>query len=107
MTPIDIRNTTYDALKGSLRLRLIDCFRVWCAHGPGTTRAVAAEAGWDLLSLRPRTTDLYDLGLVELVGHQRGEGGIYRARDQAQWEAWHQRERPTVPSAVADTPIKI
>ena len=38
----------------------------WRDHGPGTTRQVAQRSGIDLLTLRPATTALCKLGLVEL-----------------------------------------
>jgi hypothetical protein len=61
----------------------------------GLTRAVALRSGRDILSLRPRTTDLYHLGLVELIGSQAGEG-LYRARTRGEWEQWNASQ----PSAI-------
>lgn len=56
----------------------------WQAHGPGTTRQVAQQAGISLLTLRPRTTDLHKLGLVEMSGADKGEGiYVYVPREQA------------------------
>lgn len=88
MKPIDIRNGNWSTIRAGLTGRLQAIYAAWLAHGPGTTRAVALRSGRDLLSLRPRTTDLYQLGLVELVGRDPREGGIYRARSQAEWEQW-------------------
>ena len=85
MKPIDFRNQTFEELKAHLNEDRAEVHRAWLAHGPGTTRDLSTKSKIDLLTFRPRTTDLYQLGLVELVdkdGHQ----GIYRARTIAEWE---------------------
>lgn len=87
MKPIDIRNATWLGLQDDLSSSLRDIYQVWVSHGPGTTRAVAERSGREILTLRPRTTDLYHVGLVELVGTNAGEG-IYRARIREAWEDW-------------------
>lgn len=92
MKPIDLRNATWTSLQTDIQGRLISAYQAWLAHGPGTTREVAGRAAWDILSLRPRTTDLYHAGLVELIGQRRGQG-IYRARTQAEWETWAAGQR--------------
>ena len=91
MTPADLRNTNWDRLQSGLQGRLLEIYHVWKTHGPGTTRAVAARSSRDILSLRPRTTDLYKLGLVDLIGSVPGDGGVYRARDRSEWETWQAR----------------
>jgi hypothetical protein len=58
-----------------MRLAVLNAFRI---HGPGTTREMARKSGLELLTFRPRTTELLELGLVELVDGVDGEG-IYRA----------------------------
>jgi len=95
MKPIDLRNATWETIRASLQGRLLAVFQVWQAHGPGTTRQVALRSGYDILSLRPRTTDLYQCGLIELAG-RNGDEGIYRARSKADWEVWADAERPPV-----------
>ena len=95
MKPIDLRNATWTGLQTVLNARLGAVYESWQLHGPGTTRAVALRSGRDILSLRPRTTDLYHLGLVELAGHI-GNEGIYRVRDRAKWETWIDAQRPPV-----------
>lgn len=86
MKPIDHRNETWEALQErvqGLRLAVLDA---WRAHGPGTTREVARRSGIDLLTFRPRTTELVQLGLVQLVPTTQhlGREGIYRALDPAE-----------------------
>ncbi len=106
MNPTHFRDLTFAELQsrlGDLRLRV---FEAWRRHGPGTTRAMAAQAGIDLLTFRPRTTELVQLGLVMLAPADHpspsgrgteGEGerapsheGVYQARTLEEFTAWRQ-----------------
>lgn len=84
MRPIDYRNETFESLlaRGLVSERLA-VYKAFQRYGPGTTREVAQKAGIDLLNLRPRATELYQLGFLRLVGgcdHNSGTSeGIYRA----------------------------
>jgi hypothetical protein len=83
LTPEDIRDMNWEQMQehvGGLRASALAAFR---EHGPGTTRQVAARAGWELLSLRPRATELLQLGFLELVGRENHEG-VYLARSDAE-----------------------
>lgn len=67
MNPIDYRTATFDLIKDNLagkRRMVYDALRTL---GPQTTRDLAALARLDILTVRPRVTELIDLGLVELV----------------------------------------
>lgn len=86
-TPAQLRDRHFATLRARLAGRLARVYAAWLRHGPATTRQLAILSGIDLLSLRPRTTDLLALGLVECVASEAGEG-LYRARDQAAWETW-------------------
>ena len=79
MKPADFRNATWREVLTHLTEDIVRVHLAWQQHGPGTTREVAQRSGISLLTLRPRTTDLYKLGLVELDG-PGGDGGIYSAR---------------------------
>lgn len=92
MKPIDIRNHNWITIRAQLAGRLQEVYDAWITHGPGTTRELAEQSGIDILNLRPRTTDLLGLGLVEMVGSQDGHG-IYKARTQTQWEHWINPQR--------------
>ena len=92
MIPADLRNATFASLQADLQGRLHAAYTIWQTHGPGTTREVSNRSGWDILSFRPRTTDLYHLGLVKLIGSQGGQG-IYRARTQDEFELWAAESR--------------
>lgn len=85
MKPVDFSRQSFAELKATLDLRREEVWRAWLAHGPGTTREVAARAGQDILSFRPRSTELYQLGLLALVDKD-GHNGVYRARTLADWE---------------------
>jgi hypothetical protein len=78
MKPIDYRNDTWEMVQG--RMLADERYKVWTAfrhHGPGTTREVATRSGTDLLNLRPRATELYQLGFLAVAGE--GNEGIYTA----------------------------
>lgn len=92
MKPIDFRNATFSKLQAELAGRLNAVYRAWVTFGPGTTRRVAERSEIDILALRPRTTDLVVMGLVELCGSETNEG-VYRARSQVDWEAWSFKQR--------------
>ncbi len=47
-------------------------------HGPCTTRQLAERCGIDLLTVRPRVTELEQLGFAGCTGREKGEG-VYRA----------------------------
>jgi hypothetical protein len=84
MKPIDYRDETFEMLlaRGLVSERLA-VYRSFQQHGPGTTRQVAGKSGIDILSFRPRATELYQLGFLKLVEPDSktpgGNEGIYRA----------------------------
>ena len=52
---------------------------VWEAyrdHGPCTSKAISAATGISLWNVRPRTTELLQMGLLKLVGKD-GRDGVY------------------------------
>lgn len=82
MTPIDYRNASFadlsDRLSG-LRKQVMDA---WLTHGPCTTERLSLLSEISILTLRPRTTELFQLGFViidESSGTPGGQGAIYRA----------------------------
>lgn len=104
MSPIDYRNTTWQDLQAhvvDLRLRVLSTLR---QHGPCTTRELANLSGIDLLTVRPRVTELKDLGFVTLVEDKatrtaaalRGYSGqgVYRALSEEEaWQVYRDRVR--------------
>lgn len=90
MSPIDYRNATFADLRNRLhgdRLSVLEALQL---HGPTTTRALSEAMQWDILSVRPRITELVQLGLAELVidaSGKRGNEGVYRALTTQEAEA--------------------
>lgn len=88
MRTVDLRNENFEALFARVtELR----FAAWAAlkmYGPGTTREIAAASRMDLLTFRPRVTELCDLGFAYLAG-RAGREGVYAARDYEEARAWH------------------
>lgn len=88
MTPMDIKRASFrDVCQRVAGLRHL----VWEAldkYGPCTTRQLAAHLQMDLLTVRPRVTELCELGFAALSG-QSGREGIYRARTFQEAEHFH------------------
>lgn len=79
MQPIDYRNATWSDIQGTLQGKRLEVLSAWREHGPGTTREVAERAGMDLLTFRPRTTELVQIGLVVVMDEDAGgHEGVYR-----------------------------
>lgn len=75
MKPADYRNLTWREVLTHVQGDMLRVHDAWLRHGPGTTREVAQRAGISIFTFRPRTTDLYKLGLVEVVpSDAKGEG---------------------------------
>lgn len=94
MKPIDFRNATWNDIREQLAGRMLVVYEAWQRYGPGTTREIAERSGLDILTVRPRTTNLFALGFVQLI-EQAGHEGIYSAvPEQIALENFttHQRE---------------
>ena len=89
MKPTDFRDLNFDKLRQHLSRQRQSVYAAWQIYGPGTTRHVAGEAGIDLLSLRPRTTELLELGLLAVVDPDQARAeGVYRVTTPQEWEAF-------------------
>jgi hypothetical protein len=89
MRPIDYRNETFEMIKArGLIDKRLEVFKAFLRYGPGTTREVSARATIDILNLRPRATELYQLGFLDLVedpsSKARTREGIYCALSDEQ-----------------------
>ena len=91
MKPIDYRNDTFADVQKRIDSGREAVLNAWRKHGPMTTGQLAAASGISILTLRPRTTELYQWGFVVLEGGAKG-AGIYRAAEPAE-VARHFRER--------------
>lgn len=91
LTTDEIRRMNFESVFAQVhRLR----FAAWGAimlHGPGTTREIAERSGMDILTLRPRITELLALGFVELIGRS-GREGIYKGRNYEEARQWHEAQ---------------
>lgn len=107
MSPIDYRNITFADIKGRLhgdRLTVLEALQL---HGPTTTRSLAQTMEWDILSVRPRVTELVQLGLAEIVpGSHPSREGMYRALSTPEAEAlFHFRQKAVQdPQSTFDLP---
>lgn len=80
MKPADFRNENYHQIRARISGQRQAVLDAWLIHGPGTTKDVAARAGISILTFRPRTTELVELGFVRLCDAQSRHGeGMYRA----------------------------
>jgi predicted transcriptional regulator len=86
MVPIDFRNATFRDIQSRLSGLRASVYEALLDRGPCTTRQLSQVDGLDLLTIRPRITELVQLGLVECL-ETRGHEGIYSALTQAQAEA--------------------
>jgi hypothetical protein len=99
MKPIDFRNATFAGLQEEISAMRQSVWDAWIRFGPGTTRQVSQQCGIDILSFRPRSTELFQLGVLELVEHPGhlvnvdAHEGVYRARSVSEWEAWFNAHR--------------
>jgi hypothetical protein len=82
--PIDFSRETWESIQPEWPTRLAKVLEAWRTHGPGTTAELAAKSGMSILSLRPRTTELLQAGLLVLAGFRKHEG-IYRAVGDYEW----------------------
>jgi predicted ArsR family transcriptional regulator len=80
MQPIDYRNETWEDVQKRVEGLRRQVYHALQKHGPCTTRQLAEKCGIDLLTVRPRVTELYQLGLAQLANPEPGGGeGVYQA----------------------------
>lgn len=79
MNPADIRDLNWQQLRERVSGLRAEVHFALQREGPCTTRQLAEKTGLDLLTVRPRVTELVALGFAECTGRAAGEG-IYRAR---------------------------
>lgn len=88
MKPTDFRTATFRELQGRLVYLRLSVWEALAHHGPCTTRELARECGFDLLTVRPRVTELVQMGFAVCVNEdEAGKEGIYRALTVAEAEA--------------------
>lgn len=90
MKAVDFRNQTFEGIRARLGGLRREVYAGLVVHGPCTTRELARLTGIDILTVRPRVTELCLIyGLARCVSGHDGEG-IYAAVPGAEWESWAQ-----------------
>lgn len=80
MKPIDYRNETWADIQARLDLMRETVYRGYQIHGACTTRELADKMGLERDTVRPRNTELVELGYVELAYPDLpGRAGVYQA----------------------------
>lgn len=80
----EVRARVWAEIQPRLQGDRAEVYTQWMRHGPCTTRELAERTEMSILSLRPRTTELFQMGL--LVIESGGREGIYRAVSKPEWE---------------------
>lgn len=78
MNPMDIRDLVWADIQGRLEGDRAAVYRNLLFFGASTTRALATRMGMDAFSVRPRVTELCQLGLARLQ-QRSGREGVYEA----------------------------
>lgn len=74
MEPVDYRNATWLDIQGKLEGHRERVYHALILHGPITTRDLSARIGIDILTVRPRVTELCQLGLARCTEDEGREG---------------------------------
>lgn len=89
MKPVDFRNETWNSIQNRIAGQRAAVLAAWTKHGPCTTEQLAERSGLEILSLRPRTTELLQLGFLRLAEVQQSNTeGTYRVSTQQEHSAW-------------------
>lgn len=89
MNSTDFRDAEFEALREGLEASRKIVYEGWERFGPCTTRQLAGHIGMDILTVRPRTTELIQMGLLCVAGGCRGgKEGVYRARTKGEWNGF-------------------
>lgn len=100
MKTIDYRNESWAAVQFRVVGLRLDVWRALLRHGPCTTRELAERSGLDLLTVRPRVTELCQLDFAQIDNPEApGHEGVYRAiGEEAARSIFHLRRSQTLAS---------
>jgi len=96
---------TFAELKGKLFSLRLSVYEALLEHGPCTTRELARVSEIDILTVRPRITELCQFGFVveDEATDRRGHEGTYRALTLAEAEvAFKTRQKEAVEQGVLE-----
>ena len=79
MNPVDFRNANWEEIQASLNGRRQRVYEALLTYGPGATRELAIHMREDILAVRPRVTELHQLGLAKCIDDQPTREGHYLA----------------------------
>jgi hypothetical protein len=80
MKAIDYRRHTWEHVRAHLSGLRQQVYQAYVHFGPGTTRELSQKSGVSILTLRPRTTELLQLGFIEVLGgDESGREAVYIA----------------------------
>lgn len=77
MEPIDYKLATWQDIQGRLEGHRERVYQALMLHGPCTTRDLAARINMDILNVRPRVTELCQLGLAHCTDDAHSREGRY------------------------------
>jgi predicted transcriptional regulator len=89
MKPINLSQSKFEDLQPLLSGLRKTVLKAFVDHGPATTREISRLSGLDILTVRPRATELYQIGAIELLDYC-GLEGVYRARTYSEWREAHE-----------------
>lgn len=90
MNPGDVRNLTWQEVQNLVTGARERVFAALREGGPMTTTRIAAATGIHLLTVRPRVSELVDLGLVRCTGRsETSKEGVYEALPEHEARAAH------------------
>lgn len=79
MKPTDYRNATWADIESGLSGRRAQVYFELSRIGPCTTAELAACSELSILTVRPRVTELCQMGLARLANDKKGHEGTYEA----------------------------
>lgn len=92
MKPTDIRNENWEAIQTRITGKRREVYEAFLKGPAATTEQMAARSGINLLTLRPRVTELFDLKLLRLV-EKRAGSGVYIGVPEEEARREYERER--------------
>jgi hypothetical protein len=80
MKAVDYRKASWEQVRAHLSGLRQQVYTAYTHYGPSTTREMADKSGISIFTLRPRTTELLQLGFVEVLGgDETGREAVYIA----------------------------
>jgi hypothetical protein len=78
---MDLRFAHYNEVAPSLSVRRSLVFAAFQAYGASTCEEVAAKLCWEVTSVRPRCTELYQARKLVRTGERRNKQYVFRVEE--------------------------